>query len=601
MTPPAMDFDVAGVTDTSSILIPNPVLAHGPTHAVFSVDDIAPHRAKSAPMPQGVAAFTSSDMFKSPSCFKKPRAKRWDHRINLESSSRQGSSLKGAAKHLKKPGLISLGGGLPSSDYFPFEHISIKVPVPPQFSEAETVESGDIRTAGKYDIREGKSLYDLSVSLNYGQATGAAQLVRFVTEHTEVVHNPPYSDWACSLTAGSTSALEMAFRMFCTRGDYMLTEEYTFATAVETAHPLGIHVVGIRADAEGILATDLDHVLSTWDMSIRKGPKPFFLYTVPTGQNPTGATQSLERRKAIYAVAEKHDLYIIEDEPYYFLQMERYRAPSVQNGTLNDHSRSKFEPTTASNFLSALIPSYLSFDISGRVLRLDSFSKIIAPGTRTGWVTGTAQVIERFVRHHEVSTQNPSGISQIVLYKLLEEAWGHKGFLEWLMFIRAEYTARRDIIVNACERELPPEVCSWTPPQAGMFFWIKVNWRKHPDFNAGDGSANAFFAIEEHIFLAAVEKGVLCSKGSWFRAQRGTDTEMFFRTTFAAASSGDIVEAMRRFGEALREEFGLLDAHANGISHSNNGQQEMNGHCSDIGRCITTQSSIDVEEHLQEI
>jgi aromatic amino acid aminotransferase I len=580
MTPPAMDFDVAGVTDTSSILLPNPVLANGPTHAAFSVDDIAPHRAKSAPMPQGVAAFTSSDMFKSPSCFTKPRAKRWDHRINLESSSRKGSSLKGAAKHLKKPGLISLGGGLPSSDYFPFEHISVKVPIPPQFSEAETAESGDRRTAGKYDIREGKSLHDLSVALNYGQATGAAQLLRFVTEHTEIVHNPPYSDWTCSLTAGSTSALEMAFRMFCTRGDYMLTEEYTFATAVETAHPLGMHVAGIKADAEGMLATDLDHMLSTWDVATRKGPKPFFLYTVPTGQNPTGATQSLERRKAIYAVAEKHDLYIIEDEPYYFLQMEQYKSSSVRNGTLNNPSRPKFEPTTASNFLSALIPSYLSFDISGRVLRLDSFSKIIAPGTRTGWITGAAQIIERFVRHHEVSTQNPSGISQIVLYKLLDEAWGHKGFLEWLMFIRAEYTSRRDIIVNACEREVPTEVCSWTPPQAGMFFWIKVNWHKHSDFNAEDRSADALLAIEEKIFLAAVGKGVLCSKGSWFRAQRGTDTEMFFRTTFAAASSGDIIEAMRRFGEALREEFGLLDVHTDGISHSNKGEQEMNGHCS---------------------
>lgn len=581
MTPPAMDVDVEGVTDTSSILIPNPVLANGPTHAVFSVNDIAPHRAKSAPMPQGVAPFTSSDMFKSPSCFKKPKAKRWDHRITLESSSRQGSSLKGAAKHLKKPGLISLGGGLPSSDYFPFEQISVKVPVSPQFSEGETAETGKIYTARKYDIREGKSLYDLSVSLNYGQATGAAQLLRFVTEHTEVVHNPPYSDWTCSLTAGSTNALEMAFRMFCTRGDYMLTEEYTFATAVETAHPLGIHVSGVKADAEGMLATDLDDVLSTWDAAARKGPKPFFLYTVPTGQNPTGATQSFERRKAIYAVAEKHDLFIIEDEPYYFLQMESYIPPPVQNGTVDHSTRPKFEPTTVSRFLSALIPSYLSFDISGRVLRLDSFSKIIAPGTRTGWVTGPAQIIERFVRHHEVSTQNPSGISQIVLYKLLDEAWGHKGFLEWLMFIRAEYTARRDIIVNACEKELPSEVCSWSPPQAGMFFWIRVNWHKHPEFNPADGSAEALLAIEEKIFLAAVEKGVLCSRGSWFRAQRGTDTEMFFRTTFAAASSGDIGEAMRRFGEALREEFGLVDRHAHGTRHGIQNGPETNGHCSE--------------------
>jgi aromatic amino acid aminotransferase I len=350
----------------------------------------------------------------------------------------------------------------------------------------------------------------------------------------------------------------MTFRMFCTRGDYMLTEEYTYATAVETAHPLGIRVAGVKADTEGMLATDLDDLLSTWDAAVRKGPKPFLVYTVPTGQNPTGATHSLERRKAIYAVAEKHDLYIVEDDPYYFLQMEPYTARSVQNGAVDHGAGPQFEPTTVSRFLSALIPSYLSFDTSGRVLRLDSVSKIIAPGMRTGWVTGTAQIIERFIRHHEVSAQNPSGLSQIVLYKLLDETWGHKGFLEWLMFIRAEYTARRDIIVNACEKELPRQICSWSPPQAGMFFWIRVNWHKHPKFNPADRSADALLATEENIFLAAIERGVLCSKGSWFRAQRGTDTDMYFRTTFAAASSGDIAEAMRRFGEALREEFGLV-------------------------------------------
>jgi aromatic amino acid aminotransferase I len=91
-----------------------------------------------------------------------------------------------------------------------------------------------------------------------------------------------------------------------------------------------------------------------------------------------------------------------------------------------------------------------------------------------------------------------------------------------------------------------------------MFFWIRLNWHKHPKFNPTDTSADALLAMEENIFLAAIERGVLCAKGSWFRAQRGTDTDMFFRTTFAAVSSGDIAEAMRRFGEALREEFGLV-------------------------------------------
>jgi aromatic amino acid aminotransferase I len=563
MSPPiALDVAVEGVTDTSGITIPDPMSLKRDIHPIFTIDDVLPHRQNSAKMPTGVAPFGSSDMFKSEGCFSKPRAKRWDHRINAESKARQPSSLKGAMKYFR-PDMISLGGGLPSSDYFPFEQIDIKVPAPPQFSEEETAKTGVVYSAGKHDVAEGKSLFDLSIALNYGQAMGAAQLLRFCTEHTEICHNPPYSDWECALTSGSTSALEMSFRMFCNAGDYLLTEEYTFSTAVETAMPLGIKIAGIKMDAHGLLPSDLDVVLSTWDVEARGGPKPFLLYTVPTGQNPTGSTQTLERRRNIYAVAEKHDLYILEDEPYYFLQMETYAS-----GTIHQVPH-PFEPTTISSFLSNLIPSYLSLDTSGRVLRLDSFSKIIAPGSRCGWLTGSAQIIERYMRHAEVSVQNPAGYSQIILYKLLEEAWGHKGFLEWLMYIRAEYTRRRDIIVSACERHLPTSVASWVPPAAGMFHWIEINASKHPNYDANNQSFEKLQQLEESIFLAAVAKGVLCSRGSWFRAQKGSDTQLFFRTTFAAAPAEKIFAAIQRFGEALREEFGIVEAATNG--HAING------------------------------
>ena len=86
--------------------------------------------------------------------------------------------------------MISLGSGLPSSDYFPFEHIDVKVPAVGQFSEAETKKTGRIMRIGKHDVKEGKSAYDLSIALNYGQSSGSAQLVRWVTEHTEVRPSP---------------------------------------------------------------------------------------------------------------------------------------------------------------------------------------------------------------------------------------------------------------------------------------------------------------------------------------------------------------------------------------------------------------------------
>ena len=102
-------------------------------------------------------------------------------------------------------------------------------------------------------------------------------------------------------------------------------------------------------------------------------------------------------------------------------------------------------------------------------MRLETFSKVIAPGTRTGWIVASEQIVERFVRHSEVSVQNPSGISQLILFKLLDEAWGHSGYLEWLIHLRMEYTARRDNICNSCQQWLPREITGWTAPMAGMF------------------------------------------------------------------------------------------------------------------------------------
>lgn len=209
-------------------------------------------------------------------------------------------------------------------------------------------------------------------------------------------------------------------------------------------------------DEQGLIPQSLEEVLSNWDESERKARRPFLLYMVPTGQNPTGATQSLERRKAIYARG--FGLYIVEDEPYYYLQMPPFKD-----------TNSDTSPPSNDDGGCELIPSYLSLDIDGRVLRMDSVSKVLAPGSRMGWVAASQQVIEKFIRQNETSAQNPSGFSQVIIYKLLNHHWGHLGFFKWLEGIQAEYIWRRDTFAQACIEFLPEGIASWRPPQAGMF------------------------------------------------------------------------------------------------------------------------------------
>lgn len=375
--------------------------------------------------------------------------------------SRPPCTLKQAARHLKTPGLLSLGGGLPSSECFPFSKLTFDAPSLSQLCDPLHEEGEQTISIGKNEILDGTSEYDIATAFNYSQATGSPQMMRFITEHTEIVHNPPYADWQTCQTVGSTGALEQTVRLLCdrTRGDSILTEDYTFATALETFTPQGITAVGVPMDDEGLLPESMDQILTTWDPIARSSRKPHILYTIPSGQNPTGATMSLARRQAVYEICQKHNIFIIEDEPYYFIQMPPHQRQTVNHTT----------PISAEDFADTLIPSFLSLDVDGRVLRMDSFSKVLVPGSRLGWITASAQVVELYIRHAEVANQGPSGISQLLLWKLLDDTWGHEGYLNWLANLRDNYTARRDVLLGACDEFLPKDIVTWSVPAAGMF------------------------------------------------------------------------------------------------------------------------------------
>ncbi|KAL7931874.1 pyridoxal phosphate-dependent transferase [Trichoderma chlorosporum] len=502
----------------------------------LTIDDIEARRRATGKMVAPTGAYADSDMF-SLECSRsstKPAAKRWDNHLTDECRARTPGVLKVAARFLKRPGMISLAGGLPSPDYFPFNSISATIPAIPGTTESNLSEVKSTITMGLRDIASGDASFDLSVALNYGQAAGSAQMIRWITEHTELVHKPPYADWDTCLTTGNTAGIYQALRMLCdkNRRDSWMAEEYCYASALETALPMGIRTVGIKMDADGPIPEVMDELLTNWDASKKGARKPHVLYTVPTGQNPTGSTQSTARKRAIYQVCQKHDIFIIEDDPYYFLQLRSGSTPP-QNPARQ----------SASAFLANLPPSLLSIDTDGRVMRIDSFSKVVVPGARMGWVTASEQMIERFIRHAETASQGPSGFSQSLIYKLVDEKWASLG----------EYTGRRDVLLAAFDKFLPKSIVSWNSPSAGMFCWIRINHNLHPN-----AKLHSALDIEEEIFAACLKRGVLVAKGSWFRAEPDLPLEdVFFRLTLAASSAENMEVAVRTFGTALRTIFNL--------------------------------------------
>jgi aromatic amino acid aminotransferase I / 2-aminoadipate transaminase len=236
-------------------------------------------------------------------------ARDWSSYLTKESAARRPSALKAAFQHLSIPGIISLGGGLPLPAYFPIHDVTVTVPHVGKWSEEETALEGAAINIVKYahqqprvvksvrkmytnglankvdeaGIRGGETMptVGLSSTLQYGIGTGDPHLLSFLKQHTQFVHNPPYEDWATTLTCGNTYSFYACLRMLVERGDYVIMEEYAYSSAISGCGPMGIKIVGIEMDEQGMTATGLDTVLSAWDTASRGARKPRVIYLVP--------------------------------------------------------------------------------------------------------------------------------------------------------------------------------------------------------------------------------------------------------------------------------------------------------------------------------
>lgn len=480
----------------------------------------------------------------------KPLSKNLTHLLSDEAKRRRPSPLKQAFKWFGAPGVTSLGGGLPHSDMFPFDNLQVDTPAPP-FANGTVFLPQDNSDDKKVHVQVAKSKaaasqdIALSESLQYGNTQGPPAFLKWIKEHNEMIHDVAYQDWDVAMTIGNTQALDASLRTFCNTGDSILAEEFTFTTAEETANGLGLKVVPVKVDLDGIIPEALEKQLDNW-----QGPKPKLMYTIPTGQNPCGSTLSNERRQAIYKLAQKHDFIILEDEPYYFLQMPRYTTDLGQR-------QKDLELPSHEDFLKGLVKSYLNFDTDGRVVRMDSFSKILSPGCRVGWVVGQERLIERYVRLHEVSMQLPSGFALSAVFGTLQR-WGHSGYLDWLIQMRRSYTEKRNVCGDAMIKYFPQSAVEFIIPQAGMFFWFKSDARRYKHYEQLNKDPKA---IEMALYDSLIKAGTHLIPGHWFHVENSsvpqTDDEknaLFFRGTFCTVPIDVLENALKVAGELLAQE-----------------------------------------------
>ncbi|KNC78098.1 hypothetical protein SARC_09449 [Sphaeroforma arctica JP610] len=411
-------------------------------------------------------------------------APNYDAFFNRRSLARQPSAIRELQPFLSIPGMISLGGGMPNPTSFPFTSL-----------EAELVDGTKITLKGS----------DLSETLQYSATPGLPRLVDLWTNIIEKEHTPSTAHaWGVGVTTGSQDGLAKIFDMFLDENTSLLVEAPTYSGALASLVPLGCNLVKIPTDSDGLIPEELDATLSNWDCSV-DGVKPKVLYTIPTGSNPTGATLSLERRNTLLKLATKHDLLIIEDDPYYYLQFSEKR-----------------------------ISSMFSMCSDGRVLRCDSISKLISSGLRIGFVSAPTPILHRIMLHQQSSTLHTCGVSQGLVYALLNK-WGPDGFEEHVQKVTAMYAKRRDDFMASAKKHITGKA-EFHAPAAGMFVWFKLL-----------GVEDSTDIIKEK----AVEKLVLMVPGKAFTPGGGPSP--YVRATFSTASKEDMEEAMRRFGELLDE------------------------------------------------
>ncbi len=314
------------------------------------------------------------------------------------------SAIRELLKLGNDPEIISFGGGFPDPDVFPIEKLR-KV-----FDE---VLSKDGRRALQYTTSEGLPSLRQKLADRMKRAGVACELKNIF------------------MIQGAQQGLDISAKMFIDRGDVIITENPTFIGGLIAFNPYEPKYAPVAMDSEGI-RTDLV------EKALKQNPNAKLIYTIPDFQNPTGITMSLARRKRLVELANEYDAIIIEDSPYREIRFEGEAIPPIK-----------------------------SFDTQGRVIQLGSFSKILSPGMRIGWLVAEQELAEKLCLLKMAADTQNSTLNMYAADKFMEMY----DMDEHIEGIRKVYKRKKDLMLDIISSSFPKSI-SYTNPEGGLFTWL---------------------------------------------------------------------------------------------------------------------------------
>ena len=375
------------------------------------------------------------------------------------------STIREILKVTEQADIISFAGGLPAPELFPV---------------------AEILTATERVLREGGA-----AALQYGPSEGYAPLRESFAAESRRRGIDCTADDILIMT-GSQQPLDLVSKIFLDAGDCVLTENPTYMAALQAFQCYECRFASVPMDEGGLIPEALPELIER--------EKPRFLYTIPNFQNPTGVTLTAERRRALYSIAARYGILVVEDDPYGALRYAGEKIPPVK-----------------------------SLDTEGIVLYHSTISKTIAPGLRIGWVVAPEEIRRKLTIAKQASDLHTSSLDQRIVHRYLSD-FDSDAHVER---IRQSYGERFSIMETVLRETMPPGF-TWTRPEGGMFLWV----------TCPEGVDTS------ELMLEALKQKVLFVPGRDFFPD--ASGQRFMRLNFSNASPESIREGIGRLAEVCR-------------------------------------------------